>query len=196
MVLTADCEPPEPAAVAEAGAFLRPLGGRLELHAAGKHQTRCDLQMPLAPRVATVLLVAVGSEILALPLAEVTAVLQLSAEELEDGAQEGIEHQEQRWRLARLGALLALGEESEDEPARRLPLVLMASGGARHALMVDAIGERLDLVVRSVAPQLRSVRGLAGAAILGDGQVVLLLDIGQLMESPSEALAGQPETVS
>ena len=196
MVLTADCEPPEPAAVAEAGAFLRPLGGRLELHAAGKRQTRCDLQMPLAPRVATVLLVAVGSEILALPLAEVTAVLQLSAEELEDGAREGIEHQEQRWRLARLGTLLALGEESEDEPARRLPLVLMASGGARHALMVDAIGERLDLVVRSVAPQLRSVRGLAGAAILGDGQVVLLLDIGQLMESPSEALAGQPETVS
>ncbi len=197
MVLTADCEAPEPAAVAEAGAFLRPLGGRLELHAAGKRQTRCDLQMPLAPRVATVLLVAVGSEILALPLAEVTAVLPLSAEELEDGAQEGIiEHQEQRWRLARLGALLALGEESEGQPARRPPLVLMASGGARHALMVDAIGERLDLVVRSVVPQLRSVRGLAGAAILGDGQVVLLLDIGQLMESRSKALAGQPETVS
>lgn len=196
MVLTADCEAPEPAAVAEAGAFLRPLGGRLELHAAGKRQTRCDLQMPLAPRVASVLLVAVGSEILALPLAEVTAVLQLSAEELEDGAQEGIEHRGQRWRLARLGALLALGEESEGQPARRPPLVLMASGGARHALMVDAIGERLDLVVRSVVPQLRSVRGLAGAAILGDGQVVLLLDIGQLMESRSEALAGQPETVS
>jgi chemotaxis protein histidine kinase CheA len=196
MVLTADCEAPEPAAVAEAGAFLRPLGGRLELHAAGPRQTRWDLQMPLAPRVATVLLVAVGSEILALPLAEVTAVLQLSAEELADGAQAGIEHQEQRWRLARLGALLALGEESEGKPVGRLPLVLMASGGARHALMVDAIGERLDLVVRSVVPQLRSVRGLAGAAILGDGQVVLLLDIGQLMESRSEALADQPETVS
>jgi chemosensory pili system protein ChpA (sensor histidine kinase/response regulator) len=152
--------------------------------------------MPLAPRVDTVLLVTVGGEILALPLAEVTAVLQLSAQELEDGAQEGIAHQEQRWRLARLGTLLALGEAPRGETASRLPLVLMASGGARHALLVDAIGERLDLVVRSVVPQLRSVRGLAGAAILGDGQVVLLLDIGQLMESRSEAPAHQPETVS
>ena len=196
MVLTADCKAPEPTALAEAGAFLRPLGGRLELHAAGKRQTRCDLQMPLAPRVSAVLLVAVGSEILALPLAEVTAVLQLSAEELEAGAETGIEHQEQRWRLGRLGALLALGEESERKPASRLPLVLMASGGARRALMVDAIGERVDVVVRSVVPQLRSVKGLAGAAILGDGQVVLLLDVGQLMESHSEAVADHPETVS
>ena len=196
MVLTADCQAPEPAAVAETGAFLRPLGGRLELHAAGKGRTRWDLHMPLAPRVDTVLLVTVGGEILALPLAEVTAVLQLSAQELEDGAQEGIAHQEQRWRLARLGALLALGEAPRGETESRLPLVLMASGGARHALLVDAIGERLDLVVRSVVPQLRSVRGLAGAAILGDGQVVLLLDIGQLMESRSEAPAHQPETVS
>jgi chemotaxis protein histidine kinase CheA len=196
MVLTADCPAPDPGAVTEAGAFLRPLGGRLELHAAGKRQTRVSLQMPLAPRVDTVLLVSVAGETLALPLAEVTAVLQLSAEELEDGAEQGIAHQGQRWRVVRLGALVALGETSRGEPASRLPLVLMASGGARHALLVDAIGERLDLVVRSVVPQLRSLTGLAGAAILGDGQVVLLLDIGQLMESRSEAPAHQPETVS
>ncbi len=196
MVLTADCPAPDPGAVTEAGAFLRPLGGRLELRAAGKRQTRVSLQMPLAPRVDTVLLVSVAGETLALPLAEVTAVLQLSAEELEDGAEQGIAHQGQRWRVVRLGALVALGETSRGEPASRLPLVLMASGGARHALLVDAIGERLDLVVRSVVPQLRSLTGLAGAAILGDGQVVLLLDIGQLMESRSEAPAHQPETVS
>ncbi len=195
MVLTADCKAPGPVAMAEAGTFLKPLGGRLELHAAGERQTRFELQMPLSPRVSTVLLVAVGSEILALPLAEVTAVLQLSAEELEAGAETGIEYQEQRWRLARLGALLALGEESERKPASRPPLVLMASGGDRRALMVDAIGERVDVVVRSVVPQLRSVKGLAGAAILGDGQVVLLLDVGQLMECRPEAIAERPETV-
>ena len=50
--------------------------------------------------------------------------------------------------------------------------------------------------VRSVAPQLRSVAGLAGAAILGDGQVVLLLDVGPLMESRPEAAASSVEAVS
>jgi chemosensory pili system protein ChpA (sensor histidine kinase/response regulator) len=196
MVLTADCKPPAAAAVAEAQAFLRPLGGLLELDADGGSSTRCSLQMPLAPRVSTVLLVAVGGEILALPLAEVSAVLQLSAEELENAGEAGIEHLEQRWQLAHLSTLLALGGESPPGPVSRLPLVLMASGDGHHALVVDAIGERVDVVVRSVAPQLRSVAGLAGAAILGDGQVVLLLDVGPLMESRPETAASSLEVVS
>ena len=196
MVLTADCKPPAAGAVAEAQAFLRPLGGLLELDADDGSSTRCNLQMPLAPRVSTVLLVAVGGEILALPLAEVSAVLQLSADELEIAREDGIEHLEQRWRLAHLSTLLALGGESPPGPVSRLPLVLVASGDGRHALVVDAIGERVDVVVRSVAPQLRSVAGLAGAAILGDGQVVLLLDVGPLMESRPETAASSLEVVS
>jgi len=138
----------------------------------------------------------VGGEILALPLAEVSAVLQLSAEELENAREDGIEHLEQRWRLAHLSTLLALGGDSPPGPVSRLPLVLVASGDGRHALVVDAIGERVDVVVRSVAPQLRSLEGLAGAAILGDGQVVLLLDVGQLMASRIEVVAAPVESVS
>lgn len=196
MVLAADCKTPAPSAVTEAQAFLRPLGGLLELAAAGSSETLCNLQMPLAPRVSTVLLVAVGGEILALPLAEVTAVLQLSAEELEAAEEAGVEHENQRWRLARLSTLLALDEDAPGVAASRWPLVLVASDDARHALLVDAIGERVDVVVRSIAPQLRSLGGLAGAAILGDGQVVLLLDVGRLMTSRSGASVDTLESVS
>ncbi len=195
MVMTADCRAPEDA-VADAQAFLRPLGGRLELAPAGASETRCELAIPLAPRVSTVLLVAVGSEILALPLAEVEAVLQLSAEELEGAEESGVDHGDASWRLGYLSDLLALGAAPRGDRASRLPLVLMCSDGERRALVVDAIGERVDVVVRSVVPQLRSVAGLAGAAILGDGQVVLLLDVGQLMESRSKAPAGSLESVS
>jgi hypothetical protein len=196
MILSADCKAPAPGAVAEAQAFLRPLGGLLELRAAGSFETLCSLQMPLAPRVSTVLLVAVGGEILALPLAEVTAVLQVSAETLEAAEQDGIEHDDERWRLGHLSTLLALGENSRPGSVSRRPLVLVASDSGRHALLVDAIGERVDVVVRSVAPQLRALGGLAGAAILGDGQVVLLLDVGPLMASRSEASASTLEGVS
>lgn len=196
MLLTADCKAPAAGAMAEAQAFLRPLGGLLTLDAGADSRAHCSLQMPLAPRVSTVLLVAVGNETLALPLAEVTAVLQVSAETLEGAAQTGIEHQDQRWQLGHLGTLLALGEEPPRPTASRSPLVLMACDDGRHALVVDAIGERVDVVVRSVAPQLRSVDRLAGAAILGDGQVVLLLDVGPLMASRSEPSATSLETVS
>ena len=196
MTLEADCRAPAANAMAEAQAFLRPLGGLLALDADADSRTLCSLQMPLAPRVSTVLLVAVGSEILALPLAQVTAVLQVSAEALEAAAQTGIEHQDQHWRLGHLGTLLGLCEEPTRRRASRSPLVLMACDDTRHALVVDAIGERVDVVVRSVAPQLRSVEGLAGAAILGDGQVVLLLDVGPLMTRQREAPPAPFETVS
>ena len=195
MLLTADCKAPAAGAMAEAQAFLRPLGGLLTLERDADAQTRCSLQMPLAPRVSTVLLVAVANEILALPLAEVTAVLQVSVETLEAAAETGIEHNDQRWQVAHLGTLLALGEEPPRRSASRLPLVLMACDDSRRALVVDAIGERVDVVVRSVAPQLRALDGLAGAAILGDGQVVLLLDPAPLVASPPGVPATLLETV-
>jgi chemotaxis protein histidine kinase CheA len=195
MVLSADCRAPSEGTVAEARDFLRPLGGCLVLEPTGRFETRMSLQMPLAPRVTTVLLVAVASEILALPLAEVSAVLQLPAEALEAGEEAGIEHDGLRWRLGRLGDLLALDEGSPPVPSGRLPLVLVESGSLRRALVVDAIGERVDVVVRSIAPQLRSLSGLAGAAILGDGQVVLLLDVGELMETRSRGTPADLETV-
>lgn len=192
MVFSADCEAPR-AAVADAQDFLRPLGGRLVLARADPGKTRCLLEIPLAPRVSTVLLVGVGSEILALPLAEVEAVLQLPDEALE-GAH--VVHGDASWRLGYLAGLLGLEERSSAERSGRVPLVLTSSDGERRALVVDAIGERVDVVVRSVVPQLRSVPGLAGAAILGDGQVVLLLDVGELMAARSEAPSGDLESVS
>jgi chemotaxis protein histidine kinase CheA len=182
--------------VAEAQAFLRPLGGLLNLVVAAKFETLCRLQMPLAPRVSTVLLVTVSGEILALPLAEVEAVLQVSAEALEAAGEDGLEHEDERWRIGHLNRLLGLGEKTPAASAGRLPLVLVASGGARHALIVDAIGERVDVVVRSVAPQLRALGSLAGAAILGDGQVVLLLDVGSLVKPRSQSAATPLEEVT
>jgi chemotaxis protein histidine kinase CheA len=196
MILAADCKAPAAAAVSEAVEFLRPLGGRLEVEVAEALETRMRLQMPLAPRVTTVLLLAVGGEIVALPLTEVTAVLQLPAEALEDGEDAGLEHEGRHWQLDRLDLLLALGEGAPRAPASRLALVLVESEGLRHALVVDAIGERVDVVVRSIVPQLRSLRGLSGAAILGDGQVVLLIDVGQLMESRSQGTPAELQTVT
>jgi chemosensory pili system protein ChpA (sensor histidine kinase/response regulator) len=196
MLLSADCKAPAADAMAEAQTFLRPLGGLLELAAAGRYETRCLLQMPLTPHLATVLLVAVAGEILALPLAEVTAVLQLSAEELEAAEEPGLEHDGALWRIGHLATLLGLGGESQDSEASRLAVVLVACDDERHALVVDAIGERVDVVVRSVAPQLRALGALAGAAILGDGQVVLLLDVGPLMQSRSRIPAKSLESVS
>ncbi len=196
MVLEADCNAPSEAVVAEARDRLQRLGGGLKVESGGRFGTRLCLQMPLAPRVATVLLVAAAGEIVALPLSEVAAVLQLSGDELGVGEPPSVEHEGRRWPLSALRDLLALTDVPVPVPSARQPLVLMESGGRRDALLVDSIGERVDVVVRSVVPQLRALGGLAGAAILGDGQVVLLLDVAEMMSSRTRDTATDLETVS
>lgn len=199
MLFSADCAAPAEAVVAASRHRLRLLGGCLNLEKEGRFATRMSLQMPLAPRIATVLLVAVAGEIVALPLTEVAAVLQLPVDELQADDKPSLEHDGVSWPLGTMRDLLAFADgedpDAERSPPARQPLVLMESGHRRGALLVDAIGERVDVVVRSVAPQLRTLSGLAGAAILGDGQVVLLLDVGQLMESRARDRAADLETV-
>jgi chemotaxis protein histidine kinase CheA len=61
-----------------------------------------------------------------------------------------------------------------------VPLVLVESDGRRLALAVNGIGDRADVVVRSVGSQLRGIACIAGATILGDGQVVLIIDLPEI----------------
>jgi len=76
-----------------------------------------------------------------------------------------------------LGSLLG-AQGCEDEIAR---LVVTRCGGEAVALQVDAFAERIETVVRQPAGILSSLRGVAGSALLGDGGVLLVLDLPELV---------------
>ena len=183
----ADCARPADAAMGAVEAQLRLAGGSLQPVDPLTPAARWKLRLPLAPRIATVLLVSVADQVFAVTLAEVAAVLQVAPGHLEGGR---LEHQGRRYPVTALAEVL--GFRSTSEPAReRISVVLVQADGERRALSVDAIGERLDVVVRSVGPQLRGLGMLAGATILGDGRVAPVLDGAELVrrDVPSEPRA-------
>jgi len=66
-------------------------------------------------------------------------------------------------------------------------VLLVRSGDHRMALQVDVLMGSREIVVKSVGPQLSTVRGISGATILGDGRVVLILDAGALIRLTASA---------
>lgn len=71
----------------------------------------------------------------------------------------------------------------------RAQLILVNAGGHRVALVVDEIKGQADIVMKNLGPHLRQVHGIAGASVLGNGQVVLVLELNSLL---STRLKGAP----
>ena len=64
-----------------------------------------------------------------------------------------------------------------------IPIILVRAGEYSAALLIDEMLASQEIVVKSVGPQLASVRGISGATILGDGSIVLILDINALVRT-------------
>ncbi len=78
-----------------------------------------------------------------------------------------------------------LGEIDTPTPARQIPVLLLKSGLQRAAIRVDEIIGNREVVVKTIGPQLARLAGIAGATVLGNGQVVLILNPVQLVHRES-----------
>jgi chemosensory pili system protein ChpA (sensor histidine kinase/response regulator) len=88
------------------------------------------------------------------------------------------------YRIAHLADLLRFPRASVDTSL--LPVLLVSSGKHRVALVVDMIEGSREVVMKSVGPQLSIIRWISGATILGDGRVVIILDMLTLLRSNLE----------
>ena len=82
--------------------------------------------------------------------------------------------------IVALAELMKLPKRAKDATAARL-LVVMEAAGRIAALEIDAIRDRLDVVLKPMQGLLAGARGYAGTTLLGDGQVLLVLDIKELL---------------
>ena len=71
---------------------------------------------------------------------------------------------------------------SEEPAPEDITLVIIGSEGSELALSVDDLLGEEDIVIKSLADNFRNVSGIAGASILGDGRVSLILDVSALLD--------------
>jgi len=153
------------------------LGGRAELVTEPGKGMRVVIYLPLTLAVTQVVLVRAGERLLALPAAIVEQVMQYRPEQLAElYAARQVEWRGRRYALHYFQQLL--GEPHAVPQARRLAAVLLLrSGTSALAVHVDEIvGGNQEVVVKAIGPQLRNVTGVAGATVLGSGDIVLIMN--------------------
>ncbi len=88
---------------------------------------------------------------------------------------------EQTYRFRHLGMYLGGRSAKVPDDDNFVPVILVRAGEHSAALLTDELVASQEIVVKSVGPQLSSIRGITGATILGDGRIVLILDVNALV---------------
>jgi two-component system chemotaxis sensor kinase CheA len=159
-------------------ATIEALGGQVELETEVGRGTATILIVPITAAVQRVLLVGVGREIVAVPIAKVERILEVAEIEIERTAHEAfVLIEDEPVPVIELGPRIALGTPP---PAERVILVLAEVRGARVAIAVERVAGQQEIYVKPVPELLAGVRALAGLTVLGDGNPVFLLDLNQL----------------
>ncbi|MFU8815569.1 MAG: response regulator, partial [Pseudomonadales bacterium] len=166
---------------------VKQLGGNIDIFTERGKGTRFLLRVPFTVSVNRALMVSVGEDLYAIPLNTIEGIVLLSAEELErlyapDG--HTFEYAGLAYRVQYLGGFLG----REYRPQRQqgsVPVVLVRSGEQAVAVHVDGVQGSREIVVKSLGPQFAGVGGISGATILGDGSVVVILDLLALIRTQS-----------
>jgi chemosensory pili system protein ChpA (sensor histidine kinase/response regulator) len=174
------------------------LGGRISVTSQAGKGSQFTIFLPLTLAVTQVVLVKVGEHTVALPASLVAEVQQLKAQALAAAYNDGqVLSRGQRVPMHYLAQLLAL-EDATAMAQRYSPVVVMAQGEERTAVHVDEVIGTREVIVKNIGPQLARVLGIAGATVLGSGEVVLIINpiplaqrFGRLETSaPGAALVG------
>lgn len=162
------------------GSTIEELGGTLTLATEKNRGTRFTIELPLTLAIADALIASVGGQRFAFPQTAVREVMEVEASAvkvLENN--ELVPYRGGVLPLVRLARLFGLDETAP----RSFHVFVIGSGAGAVGLAVDrAIGQR-EIVVRGLNDPLVKVAGVAGATDLGDGRVVLILDVAALRHS-------------
>ena len=157
------------------------LGGALELDSTPGQGTRVRIRLPLTLAIIQALLVQVQAETYAIPLGSIDSTINITPEDIRTiQQQEVILLRGQIIPLVRLGRSLGMMNADGFEAGQELYVVIVQSGDHKIGLLVDALVGQQEIVIKSLGKILTGIRQIAGATILGDGQVVLILDVNAL----------------
>ncbi|SDZ03986.1 Chemotaxis protein histidine kinase CheA, partial [Lysobacter sp. yr284] len=158
---------------------VRQLGGALDIQSTPGQGVRFTLRLPQTLAVTQAVFVRIGDTTFAVPIASVRGVGRLSRDLLDQG-DVAYRYGGEDYHVHDLGVLVGHAP-AKAEGQLQMPLLLIRSGDLRAAVSVDQVVGNREIVVKPVGPQVASVPGIFGATIMGDGRVVVILDVAPLV---------------
>ncbi len=162
---------------------IKQLGGVLEIDSEYGKGSLFTVRLPLTLSVSRALLVYVGDDIYAIPLPSISGIERIAGVDLEsalDSESPSFNWVGEDYNLMHLTGVLGAGKGLVHLGTKQ-PLLMTNSGGHRVAFAVDGLIGSREIVVKSLGPQLSNLQDLAGATILADGSVALIIDMPALV---------------
>jgi len=156
------------------------IGGTVDIFSARGQGTTLKIKIPLTLAIIPALVVTTGGERFAIPQVSLVELVRL-----EGNTQAGIEMIQNAavYRLrgnllpvVYLNRELHLGGEAVHAADQAINIVVLQADGRQFGLVVDDINDTEEIVVKPLGKQLKGIASFAGATIMGDGQVALILD--------------------
>jgi two-component system chemotaxis sensor kinase CheA len=163
------------------------LNGNVSIETEFGMGTRFVMAFPLTLAIIPAIMTRVKREMYAIPLSDVNETIKISQSDIT--TIEGHEVINLRGEILSLLRLsLFVGTKSALKNEDKIPVVIVAYGNRKIGLMVDSLEGKLEIVIKSLEQNYKTVPGLAGASILGDGSICLILDVAAMI---NKAIADQ-----
>jgi len=157
------------------------LGGALDIESTVNVGTKVKIRLPLTLAIIQALLVKVSEETYAIPLGSIDSTIGIMAEDIRTvQQQEVILLRGQIIPILRLAKALKVPGLAAESETGELFVVVVQIGDNRLGVLVDSLVGQQEIVIKSLGKLLAGTKVVAGATILGDGQVVLILDVNSL----------------
>ncbi len=165
---------------------IKKLGGALFTESQPGQGVKFTIRLPFTLAITQALIVRTGEELYALPLPSVEGVARVPRSDVQQHLAEEtptFNYGGQVYRFQHLGAFVGGGPSILPDGDVSVPLILIRAGEHSTAIVPDELVGSREMVVKSVGPQIATIRGISGATILGDGRIVIILDMGALVRS-------------
>lgn len=157
---------------------IQALNGQVSLETKMGQGTRFIIKLPLTLAIIQALLVKVQDEIYAIPLGTIDETTSLETEQIKNI--QGQKVMVLRDKVLPLVFLKEILNVPGDISNKEMYVVVVHRGDQKVGLIADELVGQQDIVINSLGKLLTGIHGLAGASILGDGRISLILDIGSL----------------
>jgi len=169
---------------------LERLHGQISVDTTIGKGTAFTLTVSLSLATSKVLILKVADEIFAIPCSTVERIIKINPSEI--GIIEGktaIKVNNNPIPMVSLDNILELSNiQNETNPDKKISVVVLCLAEKRIAFKVDDLLETQELVIKNLGNQLKRVRNVAGASILGNGNVVIILNVADLMKSSQKGI--------
>jgi len=160
------------------------LGGNIEVDSVIGQGTSFEIKLPLTLSIIQALMVHVSDETFALPLGLIEKVVKVNDGDIKDAHNgEVYVYREKVIPVIRINEKLTLLNKSEDQH-----IIMVLIGGKQYGLLVDELIGQQEIVIKKLSGSVGKMKEYLGAAIMGNGDITLILDVGNLVSGKGENL--------